>query len=262
MLNVLGWLSTLAWQAGTASGPFLVGTIIQSLVSLSNPDYIGTNWQGTLMVFAITIITYLLTVWGAEAMPLFQNLMLILHVFGFVIIVIVLWVLSPRNTADVVFTQLTNGGGWSTMGLSLMIGQISALYSLICMLDGVLYITCLLTSNIGSDGAAHLSEEVRNAGIMVPRAMVGGYFLNGIMGLVLLVPYLFAITSIDDALNEPNGYPFLWVFGNAVSPGGVIGLTMLPLAVIFGSTISLNLTTSRQTWAFARDHGLPFSDWI
>jgi choline transport protein len=135
-----GWLSTLAWQAGTASGPFLVGTIIQSLVSVSNPDYIGTNWQGTLMVLAITLITYLLTVWGAEAMPLFQNLMLVLHVFGFVIIVIVLWVLSPRNTADVVFTQLTNGGGWSTMGLSLMIGQISALYSLISTSDGVLYI--------------------------------------------------------------------------------------------------------------------------
>jgi choline transport protein len=92
--------------------------------------------------------------------------------------------------------------------------------------------------------------------------MVGGYFLNGIMGLVLLVPYLFAITSMNDALNEPNGYPFLWVFGNAVSPGGVVGLTILPLAVIFGSTISLNLTTSRQTWAFARDHGLPFSKWI
>ena len=92
------------------------------------------------MVLAITLITYLLTVWGAEAMPLFQNLMLILHVFGFIIIVIVLWVLSPRNTADVVFTQLTNGGGWSTMGLSLMIGQISALYSLIGTFDGVLYI--------------------------------------------------------------------------------------------------------------------------
>jgi choline transport protein len=83
------------------------------------------------MVLAITLIVYFLTVWGAEAMPLFQNLMLILHVFGFIIIVIVLWVLSPRNTADVVFTQFINGGGWSTMGLSLMIGQISALYSLI-----------------------------------------------------------------------------------------------------------------------------------
>jgi choline transport protein len=131
MLIVSGWLSTLSWQAGTASGPFLSGTIIQSLVSVADPNYVGTNWQGTLIVIGITIIVYLLTVWGAEAMPMFQNLMLIIHCLGFVVVVIVLLVLAPRNPASVVFTQFTNGGGWNSMGLSLMIGQISALYALI-----------------------------------------------------------------------------------------------------------------------------------
>jgi choline transport protein len=131
MLIVSGWLSTLSWQAGTASGPFLTGTIIQSLVSVANPNYVGTNWQGTLMVIGITIIIYFLTVWGAEAMPMFQNLMLIIHCVGFVVVVVVLLVLAPRNPARVVFTQFINGGGWNTMGLSLMVGQISALYALI-----------------------------------------------------------------------------------------------------------------------------------
>jgi choline transport protein len=131
MLIVSGWLSTLSWQAGTASGPFLTGTIIQSLVSVANPNYVGTNWQGTLMVICITIIVYFLTVWGADAMPMFQNLMLIIHCFGFIVLIIVLLVLAPRNPASVVFTQFINGGGWNSMGLSLMIGQISALYALI-----------------------------------------------------------------------------------------------------------------------------------
>lgn len=83
------------------------------------------------MVIGITIIIYLLTVWGAEAMPMFQNLMLVIHCFGFVVVVVVLLVLAPRNPASVVFTQFTNGGGWNSMGLSLMVGQISALYALI-----------------------------------------------------------------------------------------------------------------------------------
>jgi choline transport protein len=130
-LIVSGWLSTLSWQAGTASGPFLTGTIIQSLVSVANPNYVGTNWQGTLMVIGITIIIYLLTVWGAEAMPMIQNLMLIIHCLGFVVVVAVLLVLAPRNPASVVFTQFTNGGGWNSIGLSLMIGQITAVYALI-----------------------------------------------------------------------------------------------------------------------------------
>jgi choline transport protein len=64
-----------------------------------------------------------------------------------------LWVLAPRNPASVVFTTFTNGGGWSSMGLSLMVGQITALYACIC-----------------SDAAAHMSEEikVRTFGLLVP----------------------------------------------------------------------------------------------
>ena len=54
------------------------------------------------------------------------------------------WVLAPRNTAEVVFTQFTDGGGWPSMGLALMVGQITALYACIC-----------------SDAAAHMSEEIK-----------------------------------------------------------------------------------------------------
>ena len=48
----------------------------------------------------------------------------------------------------------------------------------------------------------------------------------------------------------------------AVSPGGVVALNAIPTILIFAGTVSFNLSTSRQTWAFARDKGLPFSNWI
>jgi amino acid transporter len=47
-----------------------------------------------------------------------------------------------------------------------------------------------------------------------------------------------------------------------VSPGGVVALNVIPTVLIFAGTVSFNLSTSRQTWAFARDRGLPFSNWI
>lgn len=78
-----GWMSVMSWQAGAASGPFLVGTMIQSLIFVNKESYEGTNWQGTLMVWAITFIVYLGNVYGGRAMPVFQNVMLIVHVFGF-----------------------------------------------------------------------------------------------------------------------------------------------------------------------------------
>jgi amino acid transporter len=125
-------MATLSWQAGTASGPFLVGTLIQSCATVMYPSYEPTNWQGTLMVIAVTFVVWWLNIWGARIMPLFQNVMLVVHVFGFLAIIIVLWVLSPRASTKVTFTQFRNDGGWSSMGLALMVGQISAIYACIC----------------------------------------------------------------------------------------------------------------------------------
>jgi choline transport protein len=50
-----GWMSAMSWQAGAASGPFLVGTMIQSLVYVNKESYEATNWQGTMMVDSIDI---------------------------------------------------------------------------------------------------------------------------------------------------------------------------------------------------------------
>lgn len=128
----IGWMSTLSWQAGTASGPFLVGTLIQSSATVMYPEYVATKWQGTLMVIAVTFLVWVLNIWGAKGMPIFQNIMLIVHVFGFLAIIIVFWVLSPRATAEATFTQFYNGGGWNSNGLALMVGQVSAIYACIC----------------------------------------------------------------------------------------------------------------------------------
>jgi choline transport protein len=240
-----GWMSTVSWQAGTASGPFLVGTLIQSSATVMYPDYAATNWQGTLIVIAVTFLVWALNVYGAKAMPLFQNVMLMVHVFGFLAIIIVFWTLNPRNTAEVTFTRVTNGGGWNSTGLALMVGQISAIYACIC-----------------SDGVAHLAEEVKDAGKTVPKAMINAYLMNGLIGLAFLISYMFMITDLDAALNDPSGYPHIWVFSQAVGPGGVVALNAIPTVLIFAGTLTYNLSTSRQTWAFARDHGLPFSNWI
>lgn len=181
-------------------------------------------------------------------MPLFQNLMLILHVSGFLAIVICMWVLAPKASARAVFTEFTNEGGWSTTGLSLMVGQISAVYACIC-----------------SDAAAHMSEETTDAGRTVPRAMVSSYIVNGSIGLVFLISYMFCIVDIEGAINDANngsGYPYMYVFTQAFSMPVFNTLSAIVIILIFAGTLSFNLSTSRQIWAFARDHGLPFSGWI
>ena len=102
------------------------------MVTVSHPSYSAPAWQGVLLVFGVTAIVYILNVWGSRAMPLIQNIMLFVHIFAMITFFVVFWVLSPRVSASTVFTEFSNSGGWGSMGLALMVGQISALYSLIC----------------------------------------------------------------------------------------------------------------------------------
>jgi len=70
---------------------------------------------------------------------------------------------------------------------------------------------------------------------------------------------LFTWGPIDDALNADT--PYLILFQNVP-----VGVALLMLIVIFILIYIGNVTTlatvSRQTWAFARDRGFPFSSWI
>jgi len=121
-----------------------------------------------------------------------------------------------------------------------------------------------LKYSIGSDCAAHMSEETRDAGLAVPRAMMWSFGINALLGLVFLIVLLFAITDVNAAINDPSGYPFIWVLVQAL-PGSPIGINIITAIVIIlslASNLGFSASTSRQTFAFARDSGLPFSGWI
>lgn len=115
---------------------------------------------------------------------------------------------------------------------------------------------------IASEAAAHMAEEVRNASRYVPRAMTWGYLVNCVMGLVVLVTYLFALPSVQDAIDTRTAFAFLYVFHTALASAGVTILTSLILLLVVSSNITFGAAASRQTFSFARDQGLPFSAWL
>lgn len=76
-------------------------------------------------------VLLIFNIWGAHLWPLIQNVLMVFHIVFFLVVIIVLWALAPRQSASVVFTEFTNEGGWSSIGLSVMVGQITAIYSLL-----------------------------------------------------------------------------------------------------------------------------------
>jgi amino acid transporter len=185
---------------------------------------------------------------------------MVFHIVFFLVVIIVLWVMAPHQSAKVLFAEFTNEGGWSSIGLSVMVGRITAIYSLL----GESMASCLenLLTRLGSDATAYISEEVTDAGRFVPMSIFWSYIINGIMAIILIIKYLFAVDNVENALSDPSGYPFIYVFQNAMPNSGVTALTIIILLIVIAANISWNASTARQTFAIARDNGLPFSKWI
>jgi len=78
---------------------------------------------------------------------------------------------------------------------------------------------------------------------------------------MVLIAFLFAIPDIGAAQSAAGGSPFLYVFQNS-SNFGCMPLLVLILGVMITGSIDANASTSRQTFAFARDGGLPFSRFL
>ena len=116
-----GWLCAIGWQVYLAGACFMVGTMIQGLIALNVPDYTWQNWHGTLLTVAIIGFAVLFNTVLAARLPLIEGIVLILHLAGIFVIIIPLWVMAPRAHPHVL-VEFTNFGGWSSLGLSAMIG--------------------------------------------------------------------------------------------------------------------------------------------
>jgi amino acid transporter len=235
-----GWVSSLGWQAGAASGTFLAGTMIQGLLALNNPTYGYKRWHGTLLLYAVLALSLFVNTILIRLMPYLEGCILVLHVLGFFAILIPLVHLAPMSSAKFVFATFINEGGYPD-GLSWFVGLTAS---------SVLF--------IGYDGAVHMAEEVKNAAVNVPRSMFFTIFLNGALGIASFIALLFSIGDIDSALSTPTGWPFIQIFYNATnSKAGTTAMVSLLIALIVFATFSYVASASRQLWAFARDKGVP-----
>lgn len=79
------------------------------------------------------------------------------------------------------------------------------------------------------------------------------------MAFLVMVSYVFAIADIDDAINDPSGFPVIYAFRYAAGPTGAIALISVQFVLLMVGNVCYQASTTRQTFAFARDGGLPFS---
>jgi len=129
---VPGWLSALAWCCGTTSGFFLAGSLIQGVIVELHPDYVAEPWRAYLLVVVLATIGAVVNTYLSRKLPKLEGFAFLLTIAGFISVIIILWVLSSeqRLTASEVFQTFSNDGGWSSLGLSMVAGQILLVWTL------------------------------------------------------------------------------------------------------------------------------------
>lgn len=220
-----------------------MSTTLQALVDVESPGFLFTRWQATL----VTMLFLLVAVWfntkGHSRLPRIDTVSLFLHMGGFVLTLLPLAILAPKNTLSDVVSSFTESGGWKSVGLSSLVGQVTILF-------------CFQ----GADGVVYISEEVHDASNVVPRCMIYSYLLNGAMGFFMLVTMLLCISDLDSTIHSPA--PFVSVFSSTGYSALTLFLTLILCILNLGSNITALTATSRVMWAFARDNGLPFAQWL
>ncbi|TKA68966.1 hypothetical protein B0A55_06609 [Friedmanniomyces simplex] len=242
---ITGWTSTLAWQSGNAVGIFLVGSLIQCIISVNNENYGFPAWQCTLLAFAAMLIAYCGSVYGSKALPYWQNAVFAVHIMAYFAYIVPIWVSAPTATHSQVWTEFTSEGGWSTMGLSVLIGQLTG-----------------ISQQVGLDTAAHMSEEVRNASASIPKAMLYIYICNFVLMFPAFLTVCYHVPDIDAALSDSTTYPAIYVLRQSMSPAWVTVVLVIIVILNIASNIVYLTAVSRDLFAFARDKGLPFSKWL
>ncbi|KAG9233486.1 amino acid transporter-like protein [Amylocarpus encephaloides] len=241
---LIGWITVIGWQAAVASGGFLCASLIQGLIGLNYPEYVAHPWQNVLLFYATLFFGVFINTVVVRALPKIEGIILIFHVLGFFAILIPLVYMAPHGEPAEIFTTFLNGGAFDTQGLSFMVGLVGPVF-------------CLL----GADSAVHMSEEIQNAAVIVPRAMIFSIGMNGIMGLGMLIATLFCIGDVDTVLSAP--YAFMAIFQQAVgSAKGATAMSAVITVLMICALISFVATGSRMTWSFARDRGLPGWYWL
>lgn len=240
---VTGWINVAGWVALTATGGLLGSTFIVETISLFNPAYEPEAWHQFLIYIAFTLVALVVNAFLNRVLPYVTKAAFFWSITGFVVISITVLACSAPNyqSGSFVYGNFINDVGWPD-GLAWLLG----------LLQGAFALT-------GFDATVHMIEEIPEPHIQGPRIMIYCIGIGMFTGFIFLSCLLFCVNSIDDVLDAASG-PLLQIFMDATSSkAGSTCLLMFPLVCMLFTTTSLMATSSRMSYAFARDRGLPFS---
>ncbi|KAF2265194.1 GABA permease [Lojkania enalia] len=244
---ITGWINVSGWIALVASGGLLGSQLIVGVISLYDATYLSKRWHQFLIYIGYSLVAFFVNAFLNHLLPYVNKAAITWSITGFLVISITALACSSPHyaSADFVFRNFINETGWPD-GIAWLLG----------LLQGGLGLT-------GYDAVAHMIEEIPDASVEGPKIMVYCVCIGMFTGFIFLVVLLFVSGGDLKSIISSSAGPLLQILYNSTqSRAGAVGLLMFPLICLLFATTSIMTTSSRMTYAFARDGGLPASNFF
>ncbi|KAJ9366307.1 hypothetical protein DTO282E5_9019 [Paecilomyces variotii] len=240
-----GWSNWLGQITAAPSVDYALAAMILAAGSITNPDYVPTNYQTFLLTTLILIIHS-----GISSMPTgwiakFNSYGSTFNMLALIVVIILIPAgtkNSPKfSSSKEVWGTITNLTDFPD-GVAVLMSFLSVIW-------------CLS----GYDSPFHLSEECSNANVAAPRAIVLTSIVGGTFGWFLQLVVAYTVLDINAILDSDLGQPWASYLLQVMPQKTALAILALTIICGFFMGQGCMVSASRVTYAYARDDCFPFS---
>lgn len=237
----------LAWASAVCTGTSVclaVPQMVLSMINLTQPSLVQKPW----MLF----VGFQLTNWLTFTFNCFERILpfcnktILAFTISSLVIIFISLLAAPESRAsgNFVFLDIWNMSRWRN-GIAFIIGINGTNWGFSCL-----------------DAASHLADEVPDPRRDIPKALVSTMVLGTCTGIPIIIALFFAVSDMDAVVS--SGVPSLEILYQAFNGNvaAAIGLQTLVLLSASGAIIGIHTWQSRMAYAFSRDGGFPFSQYM
>ena len=214
------------------------------MANLVFPEYTIERWQTVLVAYLVAFISTGVNIFGPHLLNRISRFILIWNVGSFLVTMIVLLATNDnKQPASFVFQEFQNFSGWGS-SMAAMVGILQACFGMCCY-----------------DAPSHMTEEMKSASKEAPKAIILSVVLGAVTGFAFLLTLCFCIGDINETAGTTTGVPVIQIiYDSTGSKAGTCVLSSMIAVIVMVAGNNLLAEGSRSIYAFARDHGLPFSN--
>ncbi|KAK5954643.1 hypothetical protein OHC33_004366 [Knufia fluminis] len=244
MSYMTGWFMITGIVAMGAVNNFIAANFVLGMAQLNRPGYVIERWHTVLLTYLIAVLAAVSNLTVSRFFDKLSTGILVWNVGSFVVVCVTILAMNDnKQSASFVFTDFQNDTGFASPGMAVMIGLLQSFFGMCCY-----------------DAPTHMTEEMLNPSVEAPRAIVMSVYLGAVTGFCFLVSAFFCVSDLESVAGTATGVPLIQIFADSTgNVGAATFLAALIAVIVLVCANSLMAEGSRSLYAFARDHGLPFS---